>query len=122
MVTIQSLKANGYPVSTLKDETVIALAEKDVKLAYFPSTETFSSQSVIELLHALVYSLLLRRKLTLTRYGSVSKVSQYSIAAEEEAITSEIRSCCTAKLESYYQSVTFDCLDILKIYDKLFLV
>jgi len=127
IVTAASLIARGFPVSTLKAEGLITLADSDIKDAYFPADETFTDAKVVALLHALVYSLLLRRKITSTRYGAVTKVSQYTIAAEEDSITKEIRSYCTARLEKYYLTLPipappatpFEFTDILKIYDVL---
>ena len=123
IVTVASLIANGYPVSTLKSEPQVALADSDIKEAYFPSTEEFSDAKTVTLLHALVYSLLLRRKIVATRYGSVEKNPTYSVRAEEDAITQEIRSYCANRLENYnksfptYPSLPFEQYDILRIYD-----
>jgi len=140
IVTATSLIAKGYPVSTLKSEGQITLADSDIKDAYFPSTELFADEKTVDLLHALVYSLLLRRKIVLTRYGSVEKNLAYSVRAEEDAITSEIRGYCASRLEKYYLTINipnpikpyfdyylnltiypplnkFEYDDILKIYD-----
>ena len=119
MVTVDILKAAGYPVSNLKDENVISLAERDVISAYFPDTETFESDDSKELLYALTFSLLLKRKIQATRYGSVQKVSQYSIAAEAEQIKTEIRSYCRIKLEKYEAATGHESMDILEMYDKI---
>jgi len=123
IVTVASLIAKGYPVSTLKSEPQVALADSDIKEAYFPSTEEFTDSKTVTLLHALVYSLLLRRKIVATRYGSMEKNSSYSVQAEDEAITQEIRSYCANRLENYnksfptYPSLPFEQYDILRIYD-----
>ena len=123
IVTVASLIAKGYPVSTLKSEPQVALADSDIKEAYFPATETFTDAKTVTLLHALVYSLLLRRKIVATRYGSVEKNPTYSVRAEEDAITQEIRSYCANRLENYnksfptYPSLPFEQYDILRIYD-----
>lgn len=101
IVTVATIISKGYPLSTLKSEGLVTLADADIKDAYFPSTELFTDEKVITLLHALVYSLLLRRKIVSTRYGSVTKVSQYTIAADNDSITAEIRSYCLTRLESY---------------------
>lgn len=125
IVTVASLIAKGYPVSTLKSESQVTLADADIKEAYFPSTETFTDAKTITLLHALVYSLLLRRKIVATRYGSVEKNPTYSVRAEEDAITKEIRSYCNSKLERYnqlfptYPCLPFEQIDILKLYDNI---
>ena len=127
IVTVASLIAKGYPVSTLKSEPQVTLADSDIKEAYFPSTELFTDAKTVTLLHALVYSLLLRRKIVATRYGSVAKVSQYTIAADEDQVTKEIRSYCIARLEKYIESLPaplpgqcqFDFIDILKLYDNI---
>ena len=127
IVTVASLIAKGYPVSTLKSEGLVTLADSDIKDAYFQADEPFTDEKVVTLLHALVYSLLLRRKIVATRYGSVTKVSQYTIAADEESITKEIRSYCLARLEKYilelptpiYPLCKFDPNDILKLYDNI---
>ena len=123
VVTVASLIAKGYPVSTLKSEPQVTLADSDIKEAYFPSTEQFTDEKTVTLLHALVYSLLLRRKIVATRYGSMEKNLSYSVQAEDEAITQEIRSYCANRLENYnksfptYPSLPFEQYDILRIYD-----
>ena len=117
IVTVASLIAKGYPVSTLKSESQVTLADADIKEAYFPSTETFTDAKTVMLLHALVYSLLLRRKIVATRYGSVEKNPTYSVRAEEDAITQEIRSYCVNRLENYISVNPFEYDDILRIYD-----
>ena len=116
-VTVASLIAKGYPVSTLKSESQVTLADADIKEAYFPTTELFTDAKTITLLHALVYSLLLRRKIVATRYGSVEKNPTYSVRAEEDAITQEIRSYCVNRLENYISMNDFEYNDILRIYD-----
>ena len=121
-ITAALLREAGYPVSQLKDENTITLAESDIKAAYFPADETFESTEANALLYALTYSLLLKRKIQATRYGSVAKVSQYSIAAEEAQIKSEIRNYCKWKLEKFYAESTFDFQDILEIYDNIIFV
>ena len=132
IVTVESLRARGFAVSSLKDASQITLAENDIKDAYFPTDAIFTDEKVIALLHALVYSLLLRRKIVATRYGSVQKVSQYTIAADNDSVTEEIRSYCLARLEKYYDSLPtpvcpdisfkFKFSDILKLYDNILLV
>lgn len=122
MVTIDSLRARGYEISSLKSTNTITLAESDIKFAYFPSDETFEDETVVDLLHALVFSLLLRRKIVSTRYGSVTKVSQYTIQADSEAITSEIRSYCLMRLEKYIATNDFAFTDILKLYDSVIFI
>ena len=117
IVTVASLIAKGHPVSTLKSESQVALADSDIKEAYFPSTEPFTDAKTVTLLHALVYSLLLRRKIVATRYGSVEKNPTYSVQAEEDAITQEIRSYCVNRLENYMSMNDFEYNDILRIYD-----
>ena len=123
IVTVASLIAKGYPVSTLKSEPQVTLADSDIKGAYFPATETFTDAKTVILLHALVYSLLLRRKIVATRYGSMEKNPTYSVRAEEDVITQEIRSYCVNRLENYnkslptYPSLPFEQYDILRIYD-----
>ena len=117
IVTVASLIAKGYPVSTLKSESQVTLADSDIKEAYFPSTELFTDAKTVTLLHALVYSLLLRRKIVATRYGSVEKNPTYSVRAEEDAITQEIRSYCVNRLENYMSMNDFEYNDILRVYD-----
>ena len=125
IVTVASLIAKGYPVSTLKSEPQVTLADSDIKEAYFPATETFTDAKTLALLHALVYSLLLRRKIVATRYGSMEKNPTYSVRAEEDAITKEIRSYCNSRLERYnqlfptYPFLPFEQIDILKLYDNI---
>lgn len=122
MVTIDSLRARGFQISTLKDVNSITLAESDIKFAYFPSDETFEDETVVDLLHALVFSLLLRRKIVSTRYGAVTKVSQYTISADNDSITSEIRSYCLMRLEKYIATNDFAFTDILNLYDRLIVI
>ena len=117
IVTVASLIAKGYPVSTLKSESQVTLADADIKEAYFPTTELFTDAKTVTLLHSLVYSLLLRRKIVATRYGSVEKNPTYSVRAEEDAITQEIRSYCVNRLENYMSMNDFEYNDILRIYD-----
>ena len=119
MVTIDSLKIAGFSISSLKEQAAITLAENDVKFAYFPEAETFEDENVIALLHALTYSLLLRRKIVATRYGSQVKNAQYSTTADEQETTNEIRSYCIARLEAYQTVSNFEFKDIIRIYDKL---
>lgn len=132
IVTVDTLRTKGFAVSSLKDASQITLAENDIRDAYFPIDADFTDEKVVALLHALVYSLLLRRKIVATRYGSVQKVSQYTIAADNDSITQEIRSYCLARLEKYYDSFPvpacpdvsfkFKFSDILKLYDNILLV
>ena len=119
MVTIESLKTAGFSISSLKEQAAITLAENDVKFAYFPATETFEDENAAALLHALTYSLLLRRKIVATRYGSQVKNNQYSTAADEQETTNEIRSYCISRLEAYELISNFEFNDIIRIYDKI---
>lgn len=123
-VTASILRDAGYPIGMLKDEAVIALAEKQVTLAYFPETETFKTDEALQLLYALTFSMLLKRRTLATRFGSVQKQSQYTIAADNEQIRQEIRGYCRQPLESYVATLeeNFEPEDILEIYDKLFLI
>lgn len=123
-VTASILRDAGYPIGMLKDEAVIALAEKQVTLAYFPETETFETDEALQLLYALTFSMLLKRRTLATRFGSVQKQSQYTIQADNEQIKSEIRGYCRQPLEKYIAALEedFEPEDILEIYDKLFLI
>ncbi|CAB5226088.1 hypothetical protein UFOVP756_44 [uncultured Caudovirales phage] len=124
IVTVASLKQAGYQISSLKEETQVQLAEANIIEAYFPTTETFTTGETVALLHALTYSLLLKRKTVSTRYGSSEKTSQYTISADENQIKQEIRTYCRARLENYLNSldVEFEPIDLLEIYTKLFLI
>lgn len=138
IVTSSILREAGYPVGALKDEAVISLAERQVMAAYFPTTETFETSEAKDLLYALTFSLLLKRKSFAARYGSVQKQSQYTIQADNEQIRQEIRGYCRQPLESYIAAYNeaaeaaaleagedyedFEPEDILEIYDKLFLI
>lgn len=122
MVTISILREAGYPVGLLKDENAISLAEKNIQSAYFPSDETFETTEAKELLYALVFSLLLKRRTIATRFGSVQKISQYTINADNEQIMSEIRGYCRQPLEKYLEDKDFEPEDILEIYNKMFLI
>lgn len=126
LVTASILKEAGYPIGVMKDEAVISLAEKNIKAAYFPSSETFETDAALDLLYALTFSMLLKRRTFATRYGTVQKQSQYTIQAENEQIRQEIRSYCRQPLEAYVAAYNleseeeFEPEDILEIYDKLF--
>lgn len=124
LVTASILKEAGYPIGALKDEAVIALAEKSVTAAYFPAGETFDTDEAKELLYALTFSMLLKRRTFATRYGTVQKQSQYTIQADDEQIRQEIRGYCCQPLEAYLAGLgdEFEPEDILEIYDKLFLI
>lgn len=123
-VTISILKEAGYPVGQVKDESAVALAEKQITASYFPTTETFESDEALSLLYALTFSLLLKRRTISTRTGAVQKVSQYTIAADNEQVRQEIRGYCRQPLEAYIAGLEeeFEPEDILEIYDKLFLI
>ena len=121
MVTVAILKENGYPVGNLKDDAQVALAERAVTAAYFPTGETFETEAAKQLLYALTYSMLLKRKTVLTRFGSAEKTSQYTIAADNDQIKAEIRGYCRQPLESYFAGSDFDPEDILEIYTKIYL-
>ena len=122
MVTVAILKENGYQVGNLKDDAQVALAERAVAVAYFRSDEDFSTEAAKQLLYALTYSMLLKRKTVLTRFGSAEKTSQYTIAADNEQIKAEIRGYCRQPLEAYHAGSDFEPEDILEIYSKVFLI
>lgn len=127
-VTSSILREAGYPVGALKDEAVISLAERNVTAAYFPEGETFETDEAKELLYALTFGMLLKRKSFAARYGSVQKQSQYTIQADNEQIRQEIRGYCRQPLEAYIAAYNmeaeevFEPEDILEIYDRLFLI
>lgn len=123
LVTVSILKEAGYPISNLKDEYVIELSEKAVKEAYFPDDELFESEQAKQLLYALTYSMLLKRKTVSSRFGAVTKTSQYTIQAEEKQTKEEIRGYCRVKLEKYLADKSdFEPQDVLEIYTKMFLI
>lgn len=123
-VSVAILKDAGYPVGLVKDEASVTLAERQVMAAYFPTTETFETDEALNLLYALTFSMLLKRRTISTRTGSVQKVSQYTIAADNQQIREEIRGYCRQPLEAYIAGLEedFEPEDILEIYDKLFLI
>lgn len=123
-VSVAILKDAGYPVGLIKDEAIVSLAERQVTAAYFPKTETFETDEAKELLYALTFSMLLKRRTISTRTGAVQKVSQYTIAADNQQIREEIRGYCRQPLEAYIAGLEeeFEPEDILEIYDKLFLI
>lgn len=123
-VSVAILKDAGYPVGLVKDEAAVALAERQVRAAYFPATETFETDEALNLLYALTFSMLLKRRTISTRTGSVQKVSQYTIAADNEQVRQEIRGYCRQPLEAYIAGLEeeFEPEDILEIYDRLFLI
>lgn len=118
MVTTEILRNAGYPVG-MKDDAQVALGESAIKAAYFSHDEKFDSSEAIQLLYALVYSWMLRMRLTATRYGSVQKVSQYSINADNLLIQQEIRMRCMLPLEKYHAESGFAFSDVLEIYDNV---
>ena len=121
-ITVQMMKDAGYPVGSLKDDPVIGLAEKDVRRAYFPDDETFEDEEAFELLIALTFCMLLQRRTVASRYGSVQKVSRDTINADTEQIRMEIRGYTVHRLERYADlHPDFEPMDILEIFDKLFL-
>lgn len=124
IVTVSILREAGYPVGQVKDEAFVSLAEKQVTAAYFPPTETFETDEAKELLYALTFSLLLKRRTISTRTGAVQKTSQYTIAADNQQVREEIRGYCRQPLEAYIAGLEeeFEPDDILEIYDKLFLI
>jgi hypothetical protein len=122
IITVEILKNKGYNVSTLKDANSITLAASDVKLCYFKADETFEEESVINLLCALTYSLLLRRKIVATRYGSTVKTNNYSAQADEDQVTKEVRGYCIHRLEIYTAANGNEIKDIIKLYDELFYI
>ena len=124
MVTVALLKENGYPVGSMKDENQLALAERSVMACYFPTSETFESEQALQLLYALTFSMLLKRRTVATRYGASEKTSQYTIAADNEQIKSEIWGYCAHLLDAYYSTLEteFEYTDVLEIYSKLFLI
>ena len=123
-VSVAILKDAGYPVGLVKDEAAVTLAERQVRAAYFPATETFETDEALNLLYALTFSMLLKRRTISTRTGAVQKVSQYTIAADNEQVRQEIRGYCRQPLEAYITGLEgeFEPEDILEIYDRLFLI
>ena len=123
-VSVAILKDAGYPVGLVKDEAAVTLAERQVMAAYFPATETFETDEALNLLYALTFSMLLKRRTISTRTGAAQKVSQYTIAADNEQVRQEIRGYCRQPLEAYIAGLEeeFEPEDILEIYDKLFLI
>ena len=123
IVTVSILKENGYPIGNMKDDNSVVLAENNIKEAYFPTDELFEDESVKQLLYALTFSMLLKRKTVASRYGSVTKTSQYTIQADEKQVKEEIRGYCRLKLEAYLLTQTdFEPQDVLEIYTKMFLI
>lgn len=124
IVTVSILREAGYPVGQVKDEAFVSLAEKQVRAAYFPTTETFETDEAKELLYALTFSLLLKRRTISTRTGAVQKTSQYTIAADNQQVREEIRGYCRQPLEAYIAGLEeeFEPDDMLEIYDKLFVI
>jgi hypothetical protein len=121
-VTVQMMKDAGYPVGALKDDPVIGLAEKDVRMAYFPDDETFEDEEAFDLLTALTFCMLLKRRTVASRYGSVQKVSRDTVNAASEQIRDEIRGYTIHRLERYATArPDFEPTDILEIFDNLFL-
>lgn len=123
-VSVAILKDAGYPVGLIKDEAIVSLAERQVTAAYFPKTETFETDAALDLLYALTFSMLLKRRTISTRTGAVQKTSQYTIAADNQQVREEIRGYCRQPLEAYIAGLEeeFEPDDILEIYDKLFLI
>ena len=113
-VTVESLRAKGYPVGMLKDATSVTLAEGDIKIAYFAPDTDFTGLD--DLVHALTFGLLLRRRLVSTRFGTVAKIDGYSQTVEEKAVTSEIRGYCYHRYKVYNDVAQFDFVDIIGVF------
>lgn len=122
MITTEDLLSRGYQISGLKDLIQIERAEIDVKRAYFLPDQDFEDDEVIDYLYALVYCLLLRRRIISTRYGAVQKTNQYSINADKERTDQEIRNYCLDMMQRYEEANDFQSSDIIEITPKLFLI
>ena len=105
----------------------INLSERTARSNYFPTAEDFLTESAIDLLHAITYSLLLKRKVVATRFGSEEKKGNFNDPMDQEKLMDEIRGYCHFPLENYLASLTvpllpFEPNDVLRIYDKMFLI
>lgn len=108
----------------MKGELQVNLAERNIVSSYFPANTIFEGEEILDLLHALVFSLLLKRKIVSTRFGSDEKKTQYNDVADDGRIKDEIRGYCRSPLETYLSTleVEFEPKDILEIYTKMFLI
>ena len=114
-VTVESLIEKGYPVSGLKTPSNVTLAELDVKIAYFPPDTDFTELD--DLVHALTFGLLLRRRLVATRFGTVTKLDGYSQTVEAKAVTEEIIGYCYHRYKVWREVSQYnDFTDILGLF------
>ena len=121
MVTIDILKAKGYPVSALKSQESITLAEKRVILAYFPKDTDFEKNDLNDVVCALTFALMLRNSAMATRFGATVKVDGYSQKIEEEKSIKEARTYALPFYDDYLATFgDYECTDIIGLYDKIF--
>ena len=114
-VTVESLIAKGYPVGGLKTPAHVTLAEADIKIAYFPTDTDFTELD--DLVHALTFGLLLRRRLVATRFGTVTKLDGYSQTVEAKAVTEEIIGYCYHRYKAWREVSQYnDFTDILGLF------
>ena len=123
MVTIELLKAKGYPISILKQPEAVVLAEKTIKIAYFPKDADFTDEAIEDTLCALVFALVLRRTAMATRFGTVQKIDGYSQTVEDEKAMREAKSYAIPFYTDYLNSLEapFDFNDIIGLYDTIIL-
>lgn len=123
MVTIDLLKAKGYPISILKQPEAVVLAEKTIKIAYFPKDADFTDEAVEDTLCALVFALVLRRTAMATRFGTVQKIDGYSQTVEDEKAMKEAKSYAIPFYTDYLKGLAtpFNFNDIIGLYDDIIL-
>ena len=117
MVTVELLKAKGYPISVLKNQDTIVLAEENVKKAYFPADADFDELE--DTICALTFALVLRRTAMATRFGSVQKVDGFSQQVEEQKSMREARGYALPYYNSWLKSnPNYKFTDIIPLYDN----
>ena len=117
MVTVELLKAKGYPISILKNQESITLAEDNIKMAYFPSDTIFDELE--DTICALTFALILRRISMATRFGSVQKVDGFSQQVEEQKSMREARGYALPYYNSWLKNnPNYKFTDIIPLYDN----
>ena len=121
-VTVEMLRAKGYPVAALKEPASVMLAAQTVQLSYFPTGTDFTELE--DVVCALTFALILKRTVSATRFGSVEKIDGYSQKIEYEKAIKEARSYALPYYTPYYETIRqtgFQCMDVIGIYDNLFI-
>ena len=121
MITLETLRGKGYPISALKNQEQVELAEKTIILSYFPKYTDFESEFMQDVLSALVFALILRRSTMATRFGTVQKIDGYSQTVEDAKSLKEARSYALPFYDTWLKENDFDFTDVIGLYDRILL-